>query len=194
MDDVLAEKRARRAVEMGRLRHALVGAAIVTLGLALLARIVPNGLDARSLVLPFATWMLVAWRGGSLARGGVLGLVAGAAGWLLPMSILRPCCVGMSAAAMASGDCCTRPECCLEAGALIGVTIAFLAPIDPARGRRAFAERVIGTLLIAGATLGVRCTGLFLGESAGLLGGLLLGALAVSGVRAIFVRGAASIG
>jgi hypothetical protein len=183
MDDAQAS-RARRALELGRLRTAVIGAAIVTIGLALLANVVPTGLDARFLGLPFAVWTFVAWRGGAFARGGMLGLVAGAAGWLVPMSVLRPCCAGMTAAAMAGGDCCTRPECCLEAGALLGVVVGVLAPIDGSRGKRAFAERAAGTLLVAGATLGVRCTGLFLGESLGLIGGLAIGAVIVGGVRA----------
>jgi hypothetical protein len=188
MDDVLAS-RARRALELGRLRAALFGAIGVTFALLLVSLAAPSPLDARWLVLPFVTWTFVAWCGGSLARGGVLGLVAGTVGWLVPMSILRPCCASMTMA-MTNGDCCTRPECCLEAGAVLGITMAFLAPIDRARGKRAFAERVLGTLLIAGSVLGVRCTGLFLGESLGLIGGLALGALVAGGVRTAFTRGA----
>lgn len=188
MDDV-GMTRARRAMELGRWRAALTGAALVTIVLALLTRLVPSAVDPRLLVLPFVAWTLVVWRGGALARGGMLGLVAGAAGWLVPMSLLRPCCSAMAtAAAAASGDCCTRPECCLEAGLALGVSVALLAPIDPARGKRAFGEQIAGTLLVAGATLGVRCTGLFVGESLGLLGGLALGALGIGLVRAAIRR------
>jgi hypothetical protein len=194
MDDVLVT-RARRAMELGRMRTALIGSVLVVLGLALLAHFVPSGniaasmrtggVDLRWLVLPFAAWTFVAWRGGSLARGGFLGLVAGAAGWLVPMNILRPCCAAMEAA---SADCCTRPECCLETGIAMGVALALLAPIDLARGRRAFAEQIAGTSLIAASTLGVRCAGLFLGESIGLIGGLAVGAIVASGLRALLPR------
>jgi len=182
MDDALAS-RARRALELGRLRVALTGAALVTGVLALILQLAPTPLDVRALALPFVAWTCVAWRGGSLARGGAFGLFAGVAGWLVPMSLLRPCCATMAAT---SADCCTRPDCCLEAGALIGIVLALCSPID--LQRRSFAERIAGTLLIAGATLGMRCTGLFVGESIGLLGGLALGAVATSAARAWMTR------
>ncbi len=181
MDDTLAT-RARRALELGRARSALASALLVTLALAVLTRLAP-GLEASWLALPFAAWALVIWRGGALARGGMAGLVAGAAGWLVPMSVLRPCCAATSVA-HAGMDCCTRPECCLEAGVLLGAVVGLALPL--ARGRRASAESIAGTLLVAGATLGVRCAGLFAGESLGLLGGLALGGILAGGVRVAF--------
>ena len=188
MDDVFME-RSRRALELGRVRTALIGASILTLGLAALSLVLPRPIDPRWLALPFVAWTFVAWRGGALVSGGMLGVLAGAAGWLVPMSVLRPCCAAMSAQAMETGaDCCTRPDCCLEAGALLGVVVALLAPIDLSRGRRAFGVQVAGLLAMAGSTLGVRCTGLFVGEALGLLGGLVVAALAVTCARALLTR------
>jgi hypothetical protein len=189
MDDLLSQKRARRALELGRIRHALVGAALVTAALAILSRLVPSSVDPRGLAFPFAAWALVAWRGGALARGGVTGLVAGVAGWLVPMSVLRPCCAAMSTMSTTPGaDCCTRPECCLETGALLGVIVALIVPLGLGRDRRSSTSSIAGTFLVAAATLGVRCTSLFVGESIGLLGGLALGALGAGLARTWLVR------
>jgi hypothetical protein len=186
MDDVLMQ-RARRALELGRLRSSLIGASVIVGLLAVLAVALPRAIDPRWLALPFAVWAFVAWRGGALARGGMLGLAAGAAGWLVPMSVLRPCCAAMSEQAM-RGDCCTRPECCLEAGAMLGVVVGVLAHTHLARDRRTSATQLAAMVAMAGATLGVRCTGLFLGEALGLLGGLAVGVIVTGAARALFVR------
>lgn len=190
----VSRERARRAVELGRLRTSLVGASVVTLGLALLSRVAPTPIALPWLVLPFAAWALVHQRGGALARGGVVGLAAGTAGWLLPASVLRPCCATM---ATTSAACCTRPECCLEAGLVLGLVVGLAVPLPRADrgGHRASASgsastvaAVAGVLIVAGATLAVRCTGLFVGEAIGLLGGLALGTLAAGGTRVAFAR------
>ncbi len=181
MDDVLL-RRARRALELGRLRHALLGATLVGGTLVAASLWVPGGLDPRWVVVPFAAWLFVAWRGGALAHGGLTGLALGAAGWLVPMAVLRPCCATMGTAV---ADCCTRPECCLETGALLGAVAAIAAPMGLARDLRTLSTRLSGTLLVAGAVLAVRCAGLFVGESIGLLGGLAIGTLVLGGVRAV---------
>lgn len=184
MDDVLA-RRARRAFELGRLRHAALGATLVAGALLAASFWVPAAPDARWVLVPFVVWLAVAWRGGALAHGGLTGLVLGAAGWLVPMTVLRPCCATMGTAV---ADCCTRPECCLETGAVLGALAAIAAPMGLARDARTFFARLSGTLLVAGAVLAVRCAGLFVGESIGLLGGLALGTLVLGGVRAIVAR------
>ena len=184
MDDAMV--RARRALELGRLRTGLTWGAVVTLALAVLVVLVPTEVDARWLVLPFATWTFVVWRGGALARGGIAGLVAGIAGWLVPLSILRPCCAGVVRAA--GETCCTRPECCVEAGAVLGLLVALALPLDVSRGRRSIALQIAGAIAVAASTLGARCAGLFVGEAFGLVGGLALGAVIVGAARAILTR------
>lgn len=189
----VAHRRARIALELGRARTALRSAALVGAVLTVLVLVAApltgaSSLDARWLALPILAWALVAFVGGAVARGGLAGLVAGAAGWVLPMWALRPCCVSrsgamMSEAAMRASDCCTRPDCCLGAGVLLGLVVALAVPRPRRGGRRDLAEELLGATLVAASTLGVRCAGLFVGETAGLLGGLVLGTALAGGVR-----------
>jgi hypothetical protein len=199
MADVsVLHRRARIALELGRARAALFSAALVGAALALVATLGVRALgaeaiDPRWLALPVLVWGVIAFVGGALARGGLAGLVAGAAGWVLPMWALRPCCVSrggemMSEAAMRASDCCTRPDCCLGAGAALGLVIALAVPRPTRRGRRDLVEELLGATLVAASTLGARCAGMFVGETAGLLGGLVMGAVIAGGVRAYASR------
>lgn len=193
MDDALVtdagRSRARRAMELGRARMALASALLVTAALALVAQATPSGEDLRLLGLPFLAWAFVSFRGGALARGGLAGLLGALAGWIVPMSVLRPCCsIGAMSAMQAGADCCTRPECCLETGALLGVLVAVVVSLVPARGKRGMVTQMLGAILVGASTLGVRCSSLFLGESVGLVGGLALGALVAGSARMLLVR------
>ena len=183
----LGREKARRAMELGRARFALTSAVVVTLALALVAG--SMGVDLRWLVLPFAAWAFVTFRGGALARGGLAGLVGAVLGWIVPMSILRPCCSASAMSALPLGaDCCTRPECCLEIGALVGVGVAILMSLVPVRGRNGMVTQMLGAILVCASTLGVRCSGLFLGESLGLVGGMALGAVVFGGARMLLLQ------
>jgi hypothetical protein len=207
----LGRSRARRAMELGRARTALVSASIVTVVLAGIAVALHEGEGVHLLALPFLAWTFVSFRGGALARGGLAGLLGAVAGWVVPMSILRPCCSNGAMAAMTAGaDCCTRPECCLETGAMLGVLVAMVVSLMPARSARVLTPegpdgsapgartggagagepivQMLGAILVGAATLGVRCSGLFLGESLGLVGGLALGAAIAGGARMLMLR------
>jgi hypothetical protein len=185
-------QRARRAMELGRLRMALGSAALVTVVLGLIALALPSDDDLRLLALPFLAWTFVSIRGGALARGGLAGLLGAVAGWIVPMSILRPCCsAGAMQAMQAGADCCTRPECCLETGALLGVLVAIVVSLMPARGVDVRTQ-MLGAILVGASALGVRCSSLFLGESLGLVGGLALGAMLAGGARMLILRPSAA--
>lgn len=182
-DNAALRARALSAYEAGRTRASVVRALVCTLAVAGLSVAVRG---PRSLVvapLLFAIVLLAERRGMALGAGMRRGVVIGLATWLLPMSVLRPCCANMDPAAI-SGACCTMPGCCFAAGALVGLVAAFLAP----RSRRGDAW---GTVGIACGVLGVtalRCTGLFVGEAAGMLLGVAAAAAMVSGARAVLAR------
>jgi hypothetical protein len=169
----------RRAYEMGRLTSAVGRAVLVTLAAGLVSSV---ALGVRSLtwlpLVPLAV-LVTEWRGGFLMKGARRGMVVGIASMLLPLSVLRPCC-GMDAKAMGA-TCCVMPSACWAAGAVVGLVMALVMPVAPS-GRRVAAAlgMIVGVTSIAA----LRCSMLFLGETAGLLGGIAAGVVATSLARA----------
>jgi hypothetical protein len=170
--------------ELGRLAAAARHAALVTLGVAIVSGAL---LGRRALIwLPvaFVVTALTEWRGSWLMTGARRGLLAGVASMLLPLSILRPCC-GVDAKGMGT-DCCTMPSACWAAGAAVGLVMALVMPTAP-QGRRA--EAALGMILGVTSVAVVRCSMLFAGEAAGLLGGMAAGIVASSLAKAWMARG-----
>jgi hypothetical protein len=178
--------RARRAYELGMLRLGLVRAAVVTCLVAVLAAAGVARLPSPAWLVPvFAAWLLVGWRGALVWRGALAGLVAGLAALALPISLLRPCCATMTGA---TG--CSMPEVCMAAGALLGLVVVASLPRlgSPSEWARACG----GALLAVASLVASRCATLFLGETLGLLGGMLASAAGVAAARAWWSRRSAS--
>lgn len=161
--------RVRLAYELGRMRGALLRGALLALAVAAAGRWLIDGGSWVWAPFAFALWAALWWRGGPALIGARYGLAAGALTYLLPLSLLRPCCrtglVDMSAT-------CTMPEMCVLAGAVVGVPLSALVmrrctarPVEAAVGM------ILGVLCVAA----VKCSALFLGEALGLLGGVALG-------------------
>lgn len=173
-------KRARTAYEWGRIKLGGLRAAILTVFVAGLGTWLVGADALRWAPLTFALWTLLWWRGGVLLRSGRYGLAAGAITFLLPLSLLRPCCVpGME------GPVCTMPEMCVLAGALVGLPLAALG-FRHAQGKAHEAALGMGLGVLSLAT--VKCGALFAGEALGLLGGLALGIVAASAVSVLTPR------
>jgi hypothetical protein len=180
---VAAHRAARLHYELGRLASAARHAGLVTAAVALVAGIT---LGRRALVLlplTLVVVLLTEWRGAYLMKGARRGVVAGVASLLVPLSVLRPCCA-MDAKAMGT-TCCTMPSACWGAGAVVGLVMALLVPAAP-EGRRM--EAALGMILGVTCVALVRCSALFLGETAGLLGGMAAGVIATSLARAWMER------
>ncbi|MFO0643252.1 MAG: hypothetical protein U0183_28765 [Polyangiaceae bacterium] len=177
--------RALRAYERGRLWTSFVRAAVVVLATGALSWFVRGHESLVALPLVFVIVAGGEWIGSLVGQGMRRGAALGLATWLVPMSILRPCCSTMDAAARGAA-CCTMPSCCVATGAVMGLVLAFFAP--RARDTRAY---MWGSVGLAAGALGVtalRCTGLFAGEALGLLGGITLATLAVSFARLVWLR------
>jgi hypothetical protein len=172
------QARARRVYERAMLRLGVTRASIVTIAVAALVALdVARLPSALWLLAIFALWLFMGWRGALLWRGALGGLVAGLGALALPMTILRPCC-----AAMTSATSCTRPELSIVAGVALGVVVTLTLP--RLRSPAEWARCCAGALLAVASLVACRCTTLFLGESIGLLGGLLASAGAFAAVRA----------
>jgi len=185
--EALDVEAARRAYEWGRLRTSVRRALYVAIPFAV-ASAIASGLDALLWIpVTLAVWIFAHWRGGPLLRGSFFGLAGGVVTYLLPLSILRPCCrpEAMAAAALAGRDCCTMPGACLLTGALIGFTLAAFVPIGKERMRTALGM-VLGVLSLAV----LKCATLFGAEALGLAGGIMAGvAGATLARRALRVAG-----
>jgi hypothetical protein len=165
--------------ELGRLAAAVRHAGLVTLGVAAFSGAI---LGRRALIWLPVAFVVIAfteWRGSWLMTGARRGLLAGLASMLLPLSVLRPCC-GVDAKDMGM-TCCTMPSACWGAGAVVGLAMALVMPAAP-QGRRA--EAALGMILGVTSVAVVRCSMLFAGEAAGLLGGMAAGIVASSLARA----------
>src|SRR5687767_11669518 len=100
--------RFQRAYELGRLRVSAIRAALVTAPIALVAGLVTGAPALVWIPVTFAIWTLAQWRGGPVLRGTFFGLLAGIVTYVLPLSVLRPCCSPERMAALPPGaDCCT---------------------------------------------------------------------------------------
>lgn len=178
-------RRVRRAYEWGRARVSVRRALFVFLPVAVIASIVTGRAALSWLPVTLMAWVFAHWRGGPLLKGAWHGLIGGAVTYVLPMSILRPCCTpeAMRAAADAGRDCCTMPAACLGVGALLGLALAAFVPATSARWRTA-AGMAIGVASVAI----LRCATLFAGEALGLVGGLVVGVLAATTARLVLTR------
>ncbi len=175
----------RRAYELGRLKTSLRRALYVVVPFALVTTIVTGREALVWLPVTFAIWTFAHFRGEALLRGAFFGLAGGIVTYLLPLSILRPCCSpeAMTAAAAAGRDCCTMPGACLLAGGLIGFTLAAFVPVGKDRVRTA-----LGMALGVASVAVLKCATLFGAEALGLVGGVLAGVLGATVARRLFVK------
>lgn len=165
--------RARVAYELGRLRGALLRGALLAVSVAAAGRWLVDGASWAWAPFTLALWSAIWWRGGPLLAGARYGLAAGGLTYLMPLSLLRPCC---RAGVVDMAASCTMPEMCVMAGAVVSVPLSALVmrrcatqPLEGAFGM------VLGVLCVAA----VKCSALFVGEALGLLGGVAL-AIAVT--------------
>jgi hypothetical protein len=160
------------------LRLGITRGAIVACLVGILSAAGVVSLHSVAWLLPvFVVWSFLGWRGALVWRGALSGLGAGLVALALPMSLLRPCCASM----MTATDC-SMPQVCVGAGAVLGLAVVLTLP-----RLRTTAEwgRASGGALIAVASIvASRCVTLFIGETLGLVGGLLASAVAVSMTRA----------
>lgn len=161
---------ALRAYELGRLATASWRALVVAVAVGLVALFTGGARAVPLALIPYAAWVFLHWRGGAVLRGARLGLLAGVATWLLPMSLLRPCCRPGIARPMA--ECCTQPAACVYAGLAVGVALAWMLPQG---GWSVRARSAAGMALGAASIAVLKCQALVLGEALGLLGGLAVG-------------------
>ena len=172
------EARARRAYERSMLRLGLVRGAVVGALVAVLAGVgLVESAPAAWIAGVFVVWTLLGWRGSLWWRGALGGLVAGLGGLLLPMSVLRPCC-----ATMTTATSCSMPQACAAAGALLGVVVA--ATMPRARTVSEWGKASAGALVAVGSIVSCRCATMLLGETVGLLGGILATAAGIAAARA----------
>jgi hypothetical protein len=174
---LVTQARARRAYEGAMLRLGLARAAIVTGIVALLVAIDVARLPSLAwLLLVFGVWLFVGWRGALVWRGALGGMVAGLVALALPMTVLRPCC-----AAMTSAMSCTRPELCVGVGVALGLVVT--ATLPRLRSPGEWARTCGGALLAVTSLVACRCATLFVGETVGLMGGLLASAAGLAVAR-----------
>lgn len=174
--------RARRAYELGRLRGALLRAALLALVSAAAGSVLVSSQAWAWAPLTFVLWTFAWWYGGGLLSSARYGLAAGAFTFLFPMSWLRPCC-----AAGQSMATCTMPEMCVLAGAL--VSLPFLS-LGMRKGGPRRLETAVGLALGVLSLATLKCSALFAGEALGLLAGLGLGLAAASAVHTPAAHGA----
>lgn len=171
----------RRAYELGRLRASLLRALVVVVPAAVAAAMVGGRTAFAWLPMTILAWVFANWRGGPVLRGAYVGLAGGIVTFLLPLTLLRPCC---SAEAMAAGmECCRNPGMCVTAGGLLGIVLAAFIPTGPARWRTA-----AGVMLGVASVAILRCSTLFAAEALGLAGGLAAGILVATVSRTVLAR------
>jgi hypothetical protein len=180
--DVFDPRLARRAYESGRLVTSALRAVWVTLLVGVVGWVASGPSALTWLPLTFATWTLAFWRGEAVLRGAWFGFLGGAVTFVLPMSVLRPCCVGR---VMQPGmACCTMPGMCLLAGGVVGLALAVLVPVT----KKGYLKTAAGMSLGVTSIAVLRCSTLFAGEALGLVGGLLAGLLAASAAKVVLGR------
>lgn len=167
--------RARRSYERGRLRSSAQRALFVAAPIAIVGLAVSGEPALPWIPVAYLAWVLAWWRGDAFFRGAMYGLAGGVVTFLLPMSILRPCCAPGAMPNMGTA-CCTMPGICLGAGAVVGIALAAVVPFGKASWWRTATGMALGMASMAI----VRCASLFVGEAVGLLGGLTAGVVAAS--------------
>lgn len=185
----VARARARRSYEGAMLRLALVRAALVTGLVALLAALGMTSVPSPVWLAPiFVVWVFVGWRGALLWRGALGGLAAGLGALVLPMSVLRPCC-----ATITQGASCSMPQVCVAAGVALGLVVA--ATLPRLRTGSEWARAAAGAMVAVVSLVACRCADMLIGQSLGLLGGLLASAAALALARAWWAgRGSVRVG
>ena len=176
-----------RAYERGRLRIAAVHAVTFGLLTALLSLLFVGARSWMWLPLTLVAWCFVEWRGAGFRRGGSVGALAGVVTLALPMSVLRRCCQPGALERMGA-DCCSMPGACAGAGVVVGLLLACFLPT---RGKRL--DTVLGMVLGIAAVAPMKCSTLLVGESLGLVGGLLAGVVAASTARTVLTRRTAKV-
>lgn len=172
-------REARRAYELGRVRSAAIYATSLSSVVAIAAALAIGPQAMPWALWTFVVWIALGWKGGAMLVGARRGLYAGAATFLLPLSVLRPCC---RPGVVMTSDCCTRPELCILAGAALGLALAAVLP----RGKGTQRWETAGGMVLGVLSVAVlKCSKLFMGEALGLLGGLAVGVIVVSGVGAL---------
>jgi hypothetical protein len=168
---VTAERAARRAYELARLRRGAMHGGAVAGVLALLALALVGRDAALALVGLFAVWTALDWRGGAWLRGARLGVPAGVLSWLVPTAAIDGCC--RLGCALTGGACCGVTGACTMFGVVLGlaVGVAVTRGKDPWR-----VESALGGALALIAAAAPRCATLVVGESVGLVLGVVLGA------------------
>jgi hypothetical protein len=174
---------ARRAYELGRVKHALFRATFVATAVALVAIVSVGRSAAVWAPLSFVALFLTEWRGTALMHGARRGALVGAVTLLVPIWVLRPCCGPNAEMMMQAGAVCTEPSCCIIVGALLGVLASFALPRAVHASPRA---TVAGFALGAVSVAAVRCAPLFWGEAVGLVSGLSLALVVASAARTRF--------
>lgn len=174
---------AKRSYEWARLRRSV----LLATAMVVLAAGVAQFAGSASAWWPFGVAGVllagVEYRGQAAMKGARRGYLAGLALLAAPLALLRPCCIGMDTAAIGA-NCCTMPSMCAGVGVAIGVALSLARPRSGSRVEGAF-----GLWLGVASIASMRCTGLFIGEAVGLLGGLLSGIVVSSAAQAAFTRG-----
>jgi hypothetical protein len=164
------------------LRLGLTRAVLVTGLVAALGALGRTSLPAAWWLAPiFAVWVVVGWRGALMWRGALGGLAVGLGALAMPMSVLRPCCATMSAVT-SGGASCSMPQVCVAAGAALGLVVA--ATLPRLRTPREWAQAGGGAMVAVVSLVACRCADMLVGESVGLLGGLLASSAALAMARA----------
>jgi hypothetical protein len=82
---------------------------------------------------------------------------------------------------MTSAMSCTRPELCVGVGVALGLVVT--ATLPPLRSPGEWARTCGGALLAVTSLVACRCATLFVGETVGLMGGLLASAAGLAVAR-----------
>jgi hypothetical protein len=167
----VAERAARRAYELARLRRGALRAALLVSALAVLASMLVSPAAAVPLLGLFAVWTALDWRGGAWLRGARFGVPAGVLSWLVPTAAIDGCC--RLGCALTGGACCGVTGACTMFGVVLGLAVG----VAVTRGKEPWrVESAVGGALALIAAAAPRCATLVIGESVGLVLGVLAGA------------------
>lgn len=179
MTTATVERAAKRAYELGRLRRGALRGALLAATLAVLAVLIVGREAALPLLGLFVVWTALEWRGGPWLRGARFGVPAGVLSWLVPAATLDGCCrLGCT---LTGGACCGVTGAC----ALFGVVLGLAVGIAVTRGKQPWrVESAYGGAIALIAAAAPRCATLVIGESIGLVLGVLAGAAVATAIGA----------